>query len=79
MDQGLLENLKFVLMKPSRTRTYDDILFVRSFLSSTDFFKRQIGDASPHILDELYRNASIEVFNVDDVIFRQGRLSLPVT
>ncbi len=72
MDASLFENLKSVLLKPSRTRTYDDILLIKSFLSKTDFFKKHVGDAVPKLLDELYRCSYLEKFECGEVVFRQG-------
>jgi hypothetical protein len=67
-----LDNLKIVLLRPTDTRTYDDILLVKSFLSKTEFFQKHLQEASPKLLDELYRSSFLETFEAGHTVFKQG-------
>ena len=67
-----LDNLKFLLLRPIDSRTYDDILLVKSFLSKTEFFQKHLQEASPKLLDELYRNSFLETFEAGHTVFKQG-------
>lgn len=72
MSSAELGNLKVVLLRQSKARTYDDILLLKSFLSKTEFFQKHLAEASPKLLDELYRNSYLETFEEGKTIFKQG-------
>lgn len=66
------EQLRFALMKPSNSRSYDDLLMLKAYLVKTDLIKKVMTSLSPKQMDDLCRSLKLENFGLNDVVFKQG-------
>jgi len=68
-----LQEIKSALLKSGAQRSYDELLMLKSFLTTTDFVKHNIGNALfPKQMDELCRSIVLESFHQGDTIIKQG-------
>lgn len=72
LTDSVLDDIKLVLLRTCESRSYDDILLLKSSLGKTDFMKKSLANSAPRLLDEMYRNAILESYEQDDNIFTQG-------
>ena len=76
MNESALENLdsqvRAVLAKQGDSRSYDDLLVLKSRISKMDFMKSVFSSLHPRQIDELCKSMNLEIFEENEYVFRQG-------
>ena len=64
--------LRHVLAKRGDTRSYDDLLVLKSKISQIDYIRRVFAELHPVQKDELCKCMTMEIFEENEFIFNQG-------
>jgi CRP-like cAMP-binding protein len=67
------EQMRFVLQKNPLTRSFDDLLILKGFMSRSDFMLKSLSGAlNPKQVNDLCRDLGLENYNNGDIVFNQG-------
>lgn len=61
-----------ILVKDGAHRSYDDLLVMKARICHMEFFHKVFSSLHPRQVDELCKNMSLESFDIDTTIFKQG-------
>jgi CRP-like cAMP-binding protein len=66
------DEMRHVLAKRGNTRSYDDLLVLKSRISQIEYIREMFSNLHPMQIDELCKCMSLEIFEEDEFIFYQG-------
>lgn len=67
------EQIRVVLLKTAESRSYDDLLLLKSFLLRTEFMSKNLdGIVNPKQMNEICRHLGLEIYSEGDTVFNQG-------
>ena len=69
----MLASLKMSVVKPGSSRNYEDLLVIKAYMYTIDFFRDLFGSLSFVQIDELCRSFRYESFKTGELIFAQHR------
>lgn len=73
MDTELALQIRIALSKTPQSRSYDDILLLKSYLSKTELVTKNLASLiSPKQLNDICRNMTLEKYKSGDFVFHQG-------
>ena len=67
------EELRHVLAKRGDTRSYDDLLVLKSRIAQIDYIRGIFFNLHPQQIDELCRCMTLEIYHEDEFVFYQGQ------
>lgn len=73
LKQEKFEQIKLALLKSSSSRSYDDLLLLKYYLTRTEFIQKTLaGIANPRQMNDLCRTLGLETYEVGQSVFNQG-------
>lgn len=67
------EQIKMALLKQPSTRSYDDLLLLKHYITRTEFIQKTLaGVANPRQMNDICRNLGLETYEVGQAVFNQG-------